>query len=375
MNLRRYFLKYIFICFTLLFSINTVDAQYPVTFTDVSGQTITLEKPAERLLIGEGRSLLAFSLINDDPVKRIAGWMADFLYLGEELNNAYKEVFPAIEDIPLVGQMGVETFSIEKALAINPDIVVFGMDGHGPGINSEDVLRQLRAAGIPVVFVDFRGNPFVHTVPSIRVLGNVTGEQEKAEAFIEFYDSRIKLIESRIASQENLLRPKVLLEMHAGFFSECCTSPGTQSLGKFIEFAGGENIGASVIPGAIGNLSTEYILSENPDIYIGTGVERSIRDVGIEMGADVNPDDAISSLRVVVDRTGINALKAVENDKIHAIWHNFYNSPLNILALEAMATWFHPELFHDLDPEQTLELLNEEFLAVPMEGTFWVKAK
>ncbi|WP_234571558.1 ABC transporter substrate-binding protein [Rhodohalobacter sp. 614A] len=366
------FLLFAFILLSLSYPSNNLFAQNSITFQDVSGQTVTLEKPAERILLGEGRSLLALALIDENPIDRIAGWMGDFHFLGQEMYNHYKDKFPAIEDITLVGRTGEDTFSIEKALSTRPDVAIFGINGHGPGSDSYETIRQLNAAGIPVVFVDFRQQPFDHTLPSMRVLGKVIGQEEKAEAYIEFYQSRMNRISERISELESISRPKVLLEMHAGAFSECCSSPGNGSLGEFIEFAGGQNIGADVIPGALGLLSMEYILSENPDVYIGTGVERSIRKTGINMGSGVDPQDSRESLKEIVSRTGISSLSAVQNDHYHAIWHNFYNLPVNILAAEAIAKWIHPELFEDIDPAETLQYMNEHFLAVPMRGTFWV---
>lgn len=357
---------------SLLFSPFDLLAQTSITFTDVSGQTITLDKPAEKIVLGEGRSLLALSLIDEKPVDRIAGWMGDFHFLGDELYNQYKNKFPNIDNISLVGRTGEETFSVEKTLTLQPDVVIFGINGHGPGLDSHDVLRQLRAAGIPIVFVDFRQQPFAHTLPSIRVLGKVIGREEKAEEYIQFYQSHMDRISTRLSQAKTLNRPSVLLELHAGAFGNCCPSPGKESLGKFIEFAGGENIGADVIPGALGTLSLEYILSQNPDIYIGTGVEPSIRDKGIAIGTDVDPATTRATLKKILQRTGFNALSAVQENQIYALWHNFYNSPVNILAVEAMAKWFHPTLFEDLDPSQTLKELNNNFLAVPMEGTYWL---
>ncbi len=34
----------------------------------------------------------------------------------------------------------------------------------------------------------------------------------------------------------------------------------------------------------------------------------------------------------------------------HAIWHQFYNSPYQFVAIQQLAKWFHPTLFTDLDP-------------------------
>ncbi|WP_142848370.1 hypothetical protein [Telmatospirillum sp. J64-1] len=61
----------------------------------------------------------------------------------------------------------------------------------------------------------------------------------------------------------------------------------------------------------------------------------------------------------------------MQDGRVHALWHNFYNSPMNLLAIEALATWIHPELFSDIDPAATLAEINERFLPVPFQGTYW----
>lgn len=44
-------------------------AQGPVQFTDISGRRISLAKPASRVLIDDGRFLMAMALIDPDPVR------------------------------------------------------------------------------------------------------------------------------------------------------------------------------------------------------------------------------------------------------------------------------------------------------------------
>ena len=57
---------------------------------------------------------------------------------------------------------------------------------------------------------------------------------------------------------------------------------------------------------------------------------------------------------------------------MHGLWHDFYNSPYNILAIEAMAKWIHPEKFASLDPQHTLEQINQQFLGMPLAGQYWI---
>ena len=52
-------------------------ADGPVTFKDITGQTISLPHPAKRILLAEGRQIIAISLIHPDPVSVLAGWLGD----------------------------------------------------------------------------------------------------------------------------------------------------------------------------------------------------------------------------------------------------------------------------------------------------------
>ena len=338
-----------------------------IVVRDVAGREVTLAAPAERVLLGEGRQLIALSLVHPDPGSIIAGWLGDLRALDPASYQLYLNHSPAIAEIPQVGQTSEETFSVERALSVRPDIAILS-GGHGPSSSSSETVRQLEAAGIPVVFIDFREEPLRNTVPSVRVIGQVLGREAQAEAFIDFYEQRLERIATRIAGGP-IERPKVFMEMHAGGERECCGSPGRGNLGDYIDFVGGENIGASVLPGALGTLNLEYIIAQDPEIYIGTGGSNPAS--GVVIGSGVDPETTRESLARVVARPGIEGLSAVRNGRAHALWHNFYNTPVNVLAIEALAKWIHPDLFEDIDPGSTLEELNSGFLAVPLEGTYW----
>jgi iron complex transport system substrate-binding protein len=62
----------------------------------------------------------------------------------------------------------------------------------------------------------------------------------------------------------------------------------------------------------------------------------------------------------------------VKSGRVYGLPHHLLNSPLDILAVEALARWIHPELFPDVDPARTLGEINTQFLAVPLEGTNWI---
>lgn len=340
--------------------------------TDIAGRTVTVERPVKRILLGEGRQLLAVSLIHPDPVSILAGWPADLIKQDATTYGLYRERFPGIENVPLVGQGSVDTFSIEQALAVGPDVAVFS-GGYGPSVQSTDVVSRLEAAGIPVLFIDFMGKPLEHTAQSLEILGQLLGREKEAQAYIDFYNSRRQRIAERL-EKEKPKAPSVFMHAHAGL-GACCNSPSRATIGAFIDAAGGRNIAADVLTTPFGQLNLEYVLSVDPDIYVGTGGVHLAGKGGLVMGPGIERDTSEKALADVLSRPGLSDLTAVRNGHAYGLWHIFNNNPTNFLAVEVLAKSFHPELFADVDPNESLRELNEKFLPVPMQGTYWVELK
>ena len=342
-----------------------------ITVTDVVGREVTLSQPAKRVILGEGRQLITLSLLVDDPAAIIAGWTGDFAKSGGLLYDQYRKQFPAIDEIPLIGTSGKETVSIEQIISLKPDLAIFGAGSHGPDAKSADVIRALEAANIPIVFIDFRLHPFKNTVPSMEILGKVLGQEKKASDFIAFYNRRMNYIKGMLARQTDLKRPKVYMEMIRGAAPP--GSPGKGNLGEFIEFAGGNNIG-TILPGEVGTLNMEYVISEQPDVYIATGIAKP-GETGLVIGQDVYTYQTQQSLAALAARPVVSPLNAIQQGKVYGMWHLFYDSPLNIAAVEAIAKWTHPELFGKLQPHGVLKEINERFLAVPLKGVYFAELK
>ncbi|MDN5568333.1 MAG: ABC transporter substrate-binding protein, partial [Paracoccus sp. (in: a-proteobacteria)] len=92
----------------------------------------------------------------------------------------------------------------------------------------------------------------------------------------------------------------------------------------------------------------------------------------IGMGPGSDMDEAKRKLASLMERPAYTGVKAVQNGQVHGIWHQFYNSPYNFIAVQRLATWLHPELFPDLDPEATLKELHARFLPVDYSPGYWV---
>jgi len=337
-----------------------------ITVRDAGGRTVTLPRPARRIVIDDARVLVALSLIHPDPVSVLAGWPRDVNRLGARTYERYRARFPRIAQLPQTSS-SAGTFALEPVLAARPDLAVFTL-GMGP---SPEQVRSLERAGIPVVFVDFFSQPFENLEPSLRLLGQVTGRQQRAEAFIAFRRARMQRISARLRERAPA-RPDVFLEAHAGISDECCNSPGRGNIGDYIQFVGGHNIGADVVRAPTGRLNVEYVISRDPDVYVATGGPHLERTGGLVVGEGYDARRARAALAAVAARPGIGQLGDGRRGRVHGLSHQLLNSPLDILAVAALAKWIHPALFADLDPARTMAEINRDFLAIPLEGTHWI---
>jgi len=340
-----------------------------IVFDDITGQRIVLAAPAQRIVLAEGRQIVALATIHPDPVSVLAAWQGDLRRSDRTTYALYRTKFPAIDAVPVLGSGGETTFSVERAIAARPDVAVLGL-GFAPGGHASEIARQLQAAGIAVVFTDFFVDPFAHTLPSLRILGHVLGRDAQAEAFAAFYTAHMDRIAARLKTRRTPA-PTVLVEAHAGM-GECCFAPGRKNLGDYIAFAGGDSISAARVPGPTGQLSLEYIVSRDPQVYIATGGSHLEATGGLVIGPGYDAATIRARLAALAARPGIAAIRAVREHRVHGLFHNLIATPLNIVAVEALAKWINPDLFGDLDPQATAAELNARFLAVPMQGIYLI---
>lgn len=334
-----------------------------LTVTDLAGRSVTVTLPVSRIVLSEARQIPTLAMIDPSVADRIAGTAGTRLF-DPEAREAYFMAFPRLA-AALKLDDEASNLSAEKALNAEPDLVIMS-GGMGPNPKSDALVATLESAGIPTIYIDLRANPF----PTMELLGKVLGKEEQARAFVDFYLEHRQAVLDRVAGIAD--RPKVLLEMQAGAESYCCIAPSRVNLGRFVAEAGGINIGEAVVPGAFSPLAPEYVLTENPEVFIGTGGRHLASTGGVVAGPGISREEALASLERITARPVIAELRAVKERRAYGLWHNYHNSPLNIVALELMAKWFHPQAFADLDPQATIDEINARFLPVPFEGATWI---
>lgn len=349
--------------------------QVPITVVDVAGRTVTLQQPASRVVLAQARYFPVLGMLHPDPASILAGWSDEFKQSYAAEYAAYAKKYPALAQVPIVGQHNATSFSVERALAVQPDVVIMtasfagirlGDSGH-TAVNSP-LVQKLEAAGVPVVIVDFFIDPIKNTVPSMQILGQILGHPEKAQQFIAFYEKHMQRIQEGVGTLSK--RPTVLVHAHAGA-TGCCNSPGVGTFNDMIRYAGGHNLGEEVLKTPTGQLGLEFIMKRNPGVYIATGTGGN-RLKGLVIGADASLPDARKSLQRVVEDARLQSIAAIESGHAYGIWHGFNDSPLNVVFIEALASWLNPDVFPDVSAQKTLDEINDKFLLLPMRGTYLV---
>ncbi|MCH8497785.1 MAG: ABC transporter substrate-binding protein [Marinobacter sp.] len=356
-----------------------VAAQAAITVTDIAGRTVTVPERVERIVLGESRYIPTLAILEGEQVlDRLVGMLPEFEMTDPGGYAQYRARFPAIEQIPRIGHASADSFSLERVVALRADLAIFSIEGHGPGARNKALIERLERAGVAVIFIDFRQDPLANTPRSLALLGKVLGREAEAERFLAFYLARMARVQDAVAAIPEADYPAVFLHSRAGLHDACCETMVQGMMGHFITAAGAHNVAASRVPGVSGVMNLEYLITEQPDRYLATAIgsaQRGASEQGrpyVMLGAGVSAADARQSLYRATRQPGLPALTAVQENRAFAIWHHFYNTPLHVAAIEAMARWFHPEHLAHLNPEDTLATFYREFQPVPLNGTFWI---
>ena len=345
------------------------------TVVDLVGRTVRLGRPVERIVLLDARDVLSLAILHPDPSHLVVGWANVDRFDSDLLRRQY-EIRPGGGTIPAVGGQTADTLSLERILALEPDLVVTTAYME-PGLGKGILTRRLEAAGIPVIFSSAAsnrqprdgaaGDPFDDMVRALRMWGAVLGKRGAAEAFIAFVERRLAGVKQRLDATPPT---KAYLEVQSTY-DDCCWAAGQRIWGDLLVQAGGRNLSAVDAPW-YAKVAPEQLMVEAPEVYIasggafGTGIRPAI-------GPGLDPAKGRAGLRRLTERTGFDTLPAVRNGRVHGVWTGLLTvPPLNVLFVEIAAKWLHPSPFRDVEPNDTQDEINRRFLAKPLPGPCWL---
>ena len=241
--------------------------------------------------------------------------------------------------------MGETAYYPEQIMLANPDVIL-------TTDNSEVADNLQTQTGLPVVCVS-QGTLFADDYDqSLRILADVCGVSDRAEALVKFIDDCLADLAARAAGVPDEGKPTVL---GAG-----ATFKGSHSIdGVYINYSVFEVLAANDVAEKIANdggssgvmVDREQILAWNPEIiFFDSG------SLGL-----VNADYAENTAY-------FEQLQAVQNGKLYqwpnSTWH-WSNVEIPLVSAYYVGTLLYPEAFADLDFEAKASEIFEMFLGQP----------
>lgn len=336
-----------------------------ITVTDVKGRTVTVEKVPQRIVLsfyfedylaigGPGAidKVVALSLT---PWKE---WRPNQFAL-------YEKTLPSLSAIPDIGYADDGSFSAEKVIAAKPELVImaaFAFDSLG------EAVKQIEAAGIPVLVLDYNSQTVEKHVTSTLALGKLLGTEDRAAKLAQNYQDAMADIDARIA-KAGASGKKVYVELAQKGPSEVGNSYGNTMWGALIERLGGKNIAKDQV-GNWGPLSPEYVIAQQPDLIFLAGSEWLNRPASVPVGFGADVNLTRERMSAYTARPGWSDLPAVKSGAVHAIYHGGARTLSDYVYTQYIAKQLYPDAFADVNPAQNLKTYYDTWMPVKAEGTF-----
>ena len=353
---------------------DTAQNNKPIEITDVTGRTVTLKKPAERVVLqwsGAGGPFFTISaLMGKDTPKVIAGMDTSLQDYRADMWKHFTAEMPELAKIPVVGTIGDKTFNVEQVISLNPDVIFTPVDLKEQ--YESDAKPKLDAAGVQTIYIDYHAEKLESHQKSIEAIGKALGKEERAAEISKFYTDRVTRVLDRV-SKINKPKPTVYLEVGMNGPEEFGNSfSSNYSWGALATMAGADVITKDVIK-KTSPINPEFILEKNPDIIMIMGSYWPKKPTSMRLGFEATEASSQELLKAfTTERQGWSELKAVEDKQVYSAHHGLPREVFDAAVFEYLAKTFYPEEFKDVDPEATLKEFYDKFLPFSYSGIWFM---
>lgn len=274
-----------------------VDCEFPVSVTDATGQTVTVEEEPDRVVALQASAAQTMWEVGAQgkvvgmPVRPYTAY----------LNGSGDRTDILAEDGSVVQ---------EQVVALEPDLVLAPNALLAPN----ETVQSLRQSGLTVHH--FRqANSLEYVYEKTRTTGLLVGEYDNASRRAAEMEATVEAVRGAVADEEN---PQVLYLLGPSGFA----AGSNTFIGELIATAGGNNV-AGELQGGYSVVSGETIVAEDPEWII------------IPEGRELPKTDAI------------NGTTAVQEGQVLRVNDDFMNQPgpRNTEPLKTMAQAFHPDAY------------------------------
>jgi len=213
--------------------------------------------------------------------------------------------------------------NMEVIASLDPDLIL------ASGGVQEETVGTLRELGYKVLVLD--PTNITGVFKNIELVGRATGKDAEAASLVDDLNNRIESVVNKVAAAPS--KPKVYYEVYYDPTS-LWTAGSKAWQNELIEKAGGINIFADQQLDYFQS-SAEAVVDRNPDVIV-------LPAGGMGFGAPF-----WGSTDEVKARPAWDSISAVQNDRLYQIDSDVIQraGPRVADAIEALAEFFHPELF------------------------------
>ena len=341
------------------------DSEATVEITDMKGRTVTLPADIQRVVVTFNMEEY-FAVSGPEGINKLVGWSHKY-WEGrrQDAYDAFTAVYPQLADIPDVGYNG--DISIEAIIALQPDVVL--ASSTGANYNAlEPAFDNLRQAGIECVFFDFHKQTVETHCQSVKLLGTILGQEERADEIAAFYTDQLALVTDRLTDLPDEARPRVYMEFSRGP-GELGNTWSEQMWGALIRTCGGTNIAAGM-EGASVEIAAEQIISADPEVIIFTCSPQTDISDNVVLGYGADEELAREHLEAYKARDGWSDLSAVKNNRMGALYHDLSRHIFDFAGAQFLAKEIQPDIFADMNPEANLAEFFSRFMPVELDGVW-----
>ncbi len=314
------------------------------TIIDQVGNEVVLPEKIERVVIASVWPLASVYILSMGTDKLVG---LDPAIISAAENSILIKIAPEISEIDSSFSQG-GYMNVEELMKLDPDVVLYS------AAIPEDY-EVATQAGIPAVgfSLSIKDYNAVETINSwIELLEEVMGEDISSAEYVEYGNQIQDLVAERLKDVKEEDKPTCMV-IHK-YADDIISVPGTNTWADYwITASGGINV-ASTETGTK-ETSMEQVYAWNPDKILITNFN------------DALPEDIYNNELCSSDWSTINAVQKEDVKKIPLGMYRWYvtcsDSPMMLLW---MAMQNHPELFEDIDFNETMKEFYRKFYDVEL---------
>lgn len=317
------------------------DVDEDIVVTDMKGRTVTIPADADSFAcIGPG-CLRLYCYVADES--QLAGIEEAEISWGED-GRPYRMAMENVENYAIVGPGGPGNApDAEMLFAAEADVIFtcYGME-------TAEIDELQNKIMTPIVALSYgEASLFSEEVnESLRLIGIITGNTERAEEVIQYFEDAKTDLQTRSANVTE--RPTIYLGCQSNRGSHGIES--TTGDYPMFDVLNAENVVATAGIHEYVMLDKEQLLEMDPEIIVVDAGGLSI----LQEDYVANPDF-------------YNSLSAVKNGKVYLqMPFNYYDTNIDIALADAyyIGTILYPEQFADVDPVVKFNEITTELLGI-----------